>query len=79
MYSVCNIFPQSGNIIVIWQVVQSFSENGKGIIIGGGGKCFVHLGKGIHLDNDVQDRGNFIHFYSETRVSQQFLDLNFFF
>lgn len=37
-----------------------FSENGMGIIIGGG-KCFVQLGKGIHLDNDVQDRGNFIH------------------
>lgn len=68
-YCVMYVFFQSGNIIVIWQVVQCFSENGMGIIIGGGGKCFVQLGKGIHLNNDVQDRGNFIHLYSETTVS----------
>lgn len=69
----------SNNIIVIWQVVQCFSENGMGIIIGEGGKCFVQLGKGIHLNNDVQDRASFIHFYSETTVYQQFLDIDFFF
>lgn len=46
-----------------------FSENGMGIIIGGGGKCFLQLGKGNHLNNDVQDREYFIYLYSETTVS----------
>lgn len=82
VFCVCK-FSQNGNII-IWQVVQCFSENGMGVIRQRTVKVLVELGKGhrlclCNLDNDVQDRGNFIHFYSATRVSQQFLVLNDFF
>lgn len=80
--SVCEFY-QNGNTI-IWQVVQCFVENGMGIIRQRTVKVLVELGKEhrwclCNLGNDVQDTGNFIHFYSKTRVSQQFLVLNIFF
>lgn len=53
----CNV-SQNGNIIIRWQVFLNHPS-------------FVELGKGINLDHDVQDSGNCIHFYSETRASQQ--------